>query len=99
MAWLWLGIAGLLEVAWAVGMKLSHGFTRVGWAVFTVAAMVLSFAFLARALRDIPLGTGYAVWTGIGAAGTALIGIAFLGESRELARLLCLLLIVCGIVG
>lgn len=99
LAWLYLLVAGLLEVAWAVGMKLSQGLTRPGWTLFTVAGMVLSFVFLALALRHLPLGTAYAVWTGIGAAGTALVGILALGEPRDPARLLCIAAIVAGVVG
>lgn len=99
MAWIYLTIAGLLEVAWAVGLKYTHGFTRTWPSLFTAAAMVASFVLLSRALKTIPVGTGYAVWTGIGAAGTALIGILFLGESREILRLVCLVLIVAGVLG
>jgi quaternary ammonium compound-resistance protein SugE len=99
MAWTYLIAAGLLEIAWAVGLKYTEGFSRLWPSLLTVAAMVASFALLAQALKTIPLGTGYAVWTGIGAAGTAIVGIAFLGESRELLRILCLVLIVAGVVG
>ena len=99
LAWVHLFLAGLLEIAWALGMKLSHGFTRLGWTLFTAAAMVLSFAFLLLAIRQLPLGTAYAVWTGIGAAGTALVGIFFLGEPSDLARLLCIAAIVAGVAG
>lgn len=94
-----LVIAGILEVGWAVGLKLSAGFSRTGWTAFTAVAVVLSFALLARALRTIPLGTGYAVWTGIGAAGTALVGMLWLGESRDALRLVSLALVVLGVVG
>jgi len=99
MPWLYLFIAGLLEVGWAIGLKYTNGFTRLWPSVGTIAAMIVSFHFLSLALKTIPVGTGYAVWTGIGAVGTAIMGMALLGESRELGRILCLLLIVAGIVG
>lgn len=99
MAWFWLIIAGLFEVGWAIGLKYTAGFTRLGPSVITVALMVGSFALLSQALRVLPIGTAYAVWTGIGAVGTAIFGMAVLGESREVARILCILLIVAGIVG
>jgi len=99
MAWVYLFIAGLLEVAWAIGLKYSDGFKRLWPSVWTVAAMIASFAFLAQALRTIPVGTGYAVWTGIGAVGTAVLGIILFAESAALPRLACIALIVVGILG
>ena len=99
MAWLYLLVAGLFEVGWAVGLKYTEGFTRLWPSVWTAVALVLSMILLAVALRTLPLGTAYAVWTGIGAVGTALLGIVLFGEPREAARLLCVLLIVAGIVG
>ena len=99
MAWIYLIIAGLFEVGWAVGLKYTEGFSRLWPSVATVAAMAASFGLLSQALKTIPVGTGYAVWTGIGAAGTAIIGMIFLGESRETLRLLCLMLIIGGVVG
>lgn len=99
MAWIYLLIASLFEVMWAVGMKLSAGFTRPIPAALTVIAMVTSFFFLALALRTLPLGTAYAIWTGLGAAGTALVGIYLFQESRDPLRLLCLALIVGGVIG
>lgn len=99
MAWTCLVIAGLLEIVWAIGLKYTEGFSRFWPSIVTIGAMIASFNLLATALKTIPVGTGYAVWTGIGAAGTAIIGMAFLGESREILRILCLLLIVAGIVG
>ena len=99
MAWTYLIIAGLLEIGWAIGLKFTEGFSKLWPSVGTVAAMIVSFGFLSAALKSIPVGTAYAVWTGIGAAGTAAIGILFLGESRETMRLLCILLIVAGVVG
>src|SRR5215470_10698779 len=99
MAWISLVIAGLFEILWAIGLKYTEGMTKLAPSVFTVAAMIVSFFFLAQALKTIPVGTGYAVWTGIGAAGTAILGIVLFSESAALPRLLCLLLIVAGIIG
>lgn len=99
MAWLFLLVAGLLEIVWAIGLKFTDGFTRLVPSVFTIAAMVVSFALLAQALKTIPVGTGYAVWTGIGAAGTAVVGMLVLAESTAPLRLVSLVLIVLGIIG
>jgi quaternary ammonium compound-resistance protein SugE len=99
MEWLWLAIAGVFEIAWAVGLKYTAGFTRPVATALTVSAMVASVVFLAQALKVIPVGTGYAVWTGIGAAGTALLGIYLFGESAAPLRLACIGLIVAGIAG
>lgn len=99
MAWIYLVIAGMFETAWAIGLKYTEGFSRLWPSVFTVAAMIVSFKLLAMALRTIPVGTGYAVWTGIGAVGTAVLGMVLFGESREPMRLACIGLIVAGIVG
>lgn len=99
MAWTYLIIAGLLEIAWAIGLKYTEGFSRLWPSLATGSAMIASFVLLSAALKNIPVGTGYAVWTGIGAAGTALIGMLFLGESREVLRVVCLVLIVVGVVG
>lgn len=99
MAWVWLAVAGGAEIAWMIGLKFSDGFTRLGWSAATLAAMAVSLVFLSLALRAIPMGTAYAVWTGIGAAGIALIGIVFFGEPRTALRLGCIALIVAGIVG
>lgn len=99
MAWAQLLVAGLLEVAWAIGLKYTEGFTRLLPSVVTIAAMAGSFVFLAQALRALPIGTAYAVWTGIGAAGTAVLGILLFDESTAPIRLACLGLIVVGIVG
>jgi quaternary ammonium compound-resistance protein SugE len=98
-AWAWIVLAGLCEIAWAVGLKLSDGFRRPAISAATVAVMILSFVLLAQGMRRLPAGTSYAVWTGIGAAGTAIVGMAFLGESASPARLVSLGLIVAGIVG
>ena len=99
MAWALLVAAGLCEIAWAVGLKYTDGFTRPLPTTLVLAAMAASVWMLAVALRTIPVGTGYAVWTGIGAVGTALLGMVLFGESRDAARLACIGLIVAGIVG
>lgn len=99
MAWTCLIIAGFLEIGWAIGLKCTEGFSRLWPSVATLSAMIASFALLSVALKTIPVGTGYAVWTGIGAAGTAIIGMAFLGESRETLRILCIMLIIAGVLG
>jgi len=99
MPWLHLIIAGLLEVAWAVGLKQTAGWTRLWPSLITVALMIASFFFLSLALRTLPLGTSYAIWTGIGAVGTALVGIFIFHEPRTTARLICILLIVSGVIG
>ena len=98
-AWLILFIAGLCEVAWAVGLKYTDGFSRLGPSLATVVAMIVSVVLLGWSLKVLPLGTAYAVWTGIGAVGTAVLGMILFGESREVARLLCIVLIVAGIAG
>lgn len=99
MAWTYLVIAGLFECAWAVGLKFTEGFTRFWPSLFTILSMVISFWLLSLAMRFIPIGTAYAVWTGIGAVGVAVLGMAIFGESRDLMRVICLLLIVSGILG
>jgi quaternary ammonium compound-resistance protein SugE len=99
MAWIYLLFAGLLEVAWAIGLKYTEGFTRPWPTAATVAAMVASVILLGLALRTLPVGTAYAVWTGIGAVGVALLGIVLFGESASAARLACIGLILAGIVG
>lgn len=99
MAWLYLFIAGLFEIAWATGLKYTEGFTRLWPSLGTGAAMAVSLWLLAVALETIPVGTGYAVWTGIGAAGTAVMGMVLFGESRSPVRILCIVMIVGGIVG
>ncbi|MGY3515995.1 DMT family transporter [Micromonospora sp. PTRAS2] len=99
MAWIVLVISGLLETAWAVALDRSAGFTRLVPSVVFAVALVLSMAGLAYALREIPVGTGYAVWVGIGAVGTALVGMLALHESASLPRIACLLLVVAGVVG
>ena len=99
MAWTYLVIAGLMEIAWATGLKYSEGFTKPLASVVTAILMIASFYFLSLALKTLPIGTAYAIWTGIGAVGTAIIGIILFGESREALRIICMLLIVAGIVG
>jgi quaternary ammonium compound-resistance protein SugE len=99
MAWVYLLVAGLLEMGWAVGLKYTDGWTRLGPSVFTGLSMVASFYFLSMALKTLPVGTAYAVWTGIGAVGVAIIGILFLGEPGDLFRVVSIFLIVAGIVG
>jgi quaternary ammonium compound-resistance protein SugE len=99
MAWLSLLIAGALEIVWALGLKYSHGFTRLWPTVITLCAVALSFAMLGLSLKSVPFGTAYAVWTGIGAAGAAIAGIWLFGESADLSRVCCLALIVAGTVG
>ena len=99
MAWVWLTVAGLLEIVWATGLKYADGFTRLAASAVTLAAMVGSVYFLALAVRTIPIGTGYAVWTGIGAVGVAIAGMILFGEPRTGLRIGSILLIVAGIVG
>ena len=98
MSWIVLLIAGLLEVVWAIGLKYTHGFTRLTPSIITIVAMIVSIAMLSWAMRTLPVGTAYAVWTGIGAVGAAITGILLLGESASPARLLSLGLIVAGII-
>ncbi len=99
MSWVYLIIAGIFEFGWAVGLKYTNGFTRLWPSIATVALMISSFFLLSVALKTIPVGTGYPIWTGIGAAGTAIFGIVFFGESREIGRIVCILLIISGIIG
>jgi len=99
MPWFILFIAGLFEIAWAVGIKYTEGWTRFWPAAFTVVAMIASFYLLSVALRHIPMGTAYAVWTGIGTIGTVVYGIVFFKEPVDILRMVCILLIICGIVG
>jgi quaternary ammonium compound-resistance protein SugE len=99
MAWLTLIVAGLFEIGWAVGLKYSEGLTRLWPTVATAVALVLSMGLLALALRSLPLGTAYAVWTGIGTVGTAVLGMILFREPATVARLVCIALIIVGIVG
>jgi quaternary ammonium compound-resistance protein SugE len=99
MYWILLVIAGILEIGWAWGLKAADGFTRPGPTIFTVICLIASMGAFGIALRGLPLGTAYAVWTGIGAAGTAVLGMALYGEAASAARLGCILLIILGIAG
>ncbi|MDZ4289944.1 MAG: quaternary ammonium compound efflux SMR transporter SugE [Prosthecobacter sp.] len=99
MAWIYLLFAGLTEIAWAIGLKYTQGWTRLWPSVATLALMIVSFGFLSQAIKALPIGTAYAVWTGIGAIGTALIGIFVFAEPRTAIRFLCIALILAGIVG
>jgi quaternary ammonium compound-resistance protein SugE len=99
MAWLYLVVAGLFEVGWAIGLKYTDGFSRLWPSLWTVAAMAVSFILLSLALKTLPIGTAYAVWTGIGAVGTVIVGIFLLNESADWMRLGCIALIVAGIAG
>jgi quaternary ammonium compound-resistance protein SugE len=99
MAWIWLLLAGLLEIGWAIGLKYTHGFTRLLPSVLTIISMIGSLGLLGLALRSLPLGTAYALWTGIGTVGTAVLGILLFGEAATAARLVCIGMILCGIVG
>jgi quaternary ammonium compound-resistance protein SugE len=99
MAWTYLTIAGLFEIGWAIGLKYTDGFTRVLPSLWTVACMILSIVLLGLALKTLPVGTAYAVWTGIGAVGTATLGIYLFAEPATALRLICIALILSGIVG
>lgn len=99
MAWLYLLIAGAFEVVWAISLKDIDGFNKPTPLIVTILGMIVSFSFLSLALKNLPIGTAYAIWTGIGAVGVATYGIIFLGESANFIRIICLFLIVSGIVG
>lgn len=99
MAWVYLFFAGLFEIGWAIGLKYTHGFTKLGPTVLTVLSMIVSLWLLGIALRTLPVGTGYAVWTGIGSVGTAILGIYLFGDPANALRLACIGLIVVGILG
>lgn len=99
MHWLYLLIAGLFEISWAIGLKFSHGFSQIVPSILTIVGMVASFYFLALALKNLPLGTAYAIWTGIGTLGTVILGIILFKEPASLPRLFCIALIISGITG
>lgn len=99
MNWLLLVIAGLFEIGWAIGLKYTDGFSKLWPSVGTIAAMLVSVVLLSVSMKSIPVGTAYAVWTGIGAAGTAILGMFLFQEPRAVARIVCILLIVCGVIG
>ncbi|HEV7341408.1 MAG TPA: quaternary ammonium compound efflux SMR transporter SugE [Sphingopyxis sp.] len=98
MAWIYLAIAGVLEIVWAFSMKQSDGFSKLGPSLVTIAAMIASFGLLALAMKSLPLGTAYTIWTGIGAVGAFIVGIAVLGEQASAMRIVAALLIVSGLV-
>ncbi len=98
-AWIYLILAGLCEIGWAFGLKYSDGFSKIGISIVTVIVMILSFVLLAQAMKSLPLGTAYGIWTGVGAAGTAILGIVFLNEPRDAVRIICILMIISGVVG
>jgi quaternary ammonium compound-resistance protein SugE len=99
MAWIYLFIAGTFEVAWAIGLKQSNTFTRLYPSIFTVVSMIVSFYFLSLASKSLPMGTAYAIWTGIGAVGVVVIGMIFFNEPHDMTRIIFLFLIVAGIIG
>ncbi len=99
MAWIWLFGAGILEIVWAVGLKYTEGFSKLGPSLMTLSAMAGSMFMLGMALRNLPLGTAYAIWTGIGTVGTAIAGMILMGEPSGALRLMCIALIVVGILG
>jgi quaternary ammonium compound-resistance protein SugE len=99
MAWFWLFVAGIFEIAWVVALKYSDGFSKLWPSVIFVVTAWISFALLSQAIRSLPVGTSYAVWTGIGAVGVAIIGIVWFGESASPLRVFCIGLIIAGIVG
>jgi quaternary ammonium compound-resistance protein SugE len=99
MPWIYLVVAGLFECGWAIGLKYTEGFSKIIPSLLTISAMAISFCLLSVAIKTIPVGTAYAVWTGIGAVGVAIMGMVLFGESRDIMRVICLLLIVSGIVG
>ncbi len=99
MNWVFLGIAGLLEIAWAIGLKYTEGWTRLVPSLITAVLMIASFYFLSLAVKTLPIGTAYAVWTGIGTVGAAILGMFLFQEPRDIVRLLCIALIIAGIAG
>jgi quaternary ammonium compound-resistance protein SugE len=99
MAWAYLTVAGLFEIGWAIGLKYSDGFSKPVPSLLTAVAMAFSLWLLSIAMKTIPVGTAYAVWTGIGAVGVAILGMVLFGESREVLRVICLFLIIAGIIG
>jgi quaternary ammonium compound-resistance protein SugE len=99
MSWFYIFIASIFEICWAVGLKYTQGFTRLYSSIFTLITMILSYVFLSLGAKELPIGTAYAVWTGIGAAGTIIYGILFLNESKDMLRLFFMFLIIVGIVG
>ncbi len=98
-AWILLGLAGLAEIGWVIGLKYSEGFSKPWWSAFTVISLLISMVLLGWAVKTLPIGTAYAVWTGIGAVGAAVAGLYLFGESANAARLACIALIVAGVAG
>lgn len=99
MNWIYLLIAGILEVGWAIGLKYTDGWTKLYPSILTVIGMTASFYFLSLALKSLPIGTAYAIWTGIGTVGAAVLGMIFFDEPRDVLRILCIMLIIAGIAG
>lgn len=99
MSWFYIFIASLFEISWAVGLKYSNGFTELRASIFTIITMILSYVFLSLGVKNLPIGTAYAIWTGIGAVGTAIYGILFFNESKDFLRIFFIFLIVAGIIG
>lgn len=99
MSWIWIIIASLFEISWAVGLKYSQSFTQLKATIFTIVTMILSYVFLSLGVKNLPIGTAYAVWTGIGAVGTAIYGIIYFDEPKDLPRIFFIFLIVIGIIG
>lgn len=99
MAWVYLLIAGILEVVWAVGMKYADGWTKLYPSIFTIVSMIIGFYFLSLAVKSLPLGTAYAIWTGIGTIGTVIYSVIYFKEPMDVVKAICILLIVSGIVG
>ena len=99
MSWIWIFIASLFEISWAVGLKYSQGFTQLKATIFTIITMILSYVFLSLGVKNLPIGTAYAVWTGLGVVGTAIYGIIYFDEPKDLLRILFIFLIVVGIIG
>jgi quaternary ammonium compound-resistance protein SugE len=99
MSWLWILIASIFEISWAVGIKYTQGFTKITATIFTIISMILSYVFLSLGVKNLPIGTAYAVWTGIGAVGTAVYGMMFFDEPKDFLRIFFIFLIVIGIFG
>lgn len=99
MSWFYIFIASIFEICWAIGLKYSQGFTHLYFSIFTVITMILSYVFLSLGVKELPIGTAYAVWTGLGAVGTIIYGILFLNESKDMLRLFFMFLIIVGIIG
>jgi len=99
MNWIYLLIAGILEVGWAIGLKYTDGWTKLYPSILTVIGMIASFYFLSLALKSLPIGTAYAIWTGIGTVGAAVLGMVLFDEPRDVVRILCIMLIIAGIAG